>query len=77
MSRDRREHVPEFDSQPLPFHYKFLNLMPQQLGALFPAGFGKDGNDRADAGTGLEQAVIHQVGNNLVCRVWIDLEFFA
>jgi hypothetical protein len=47
------------------------------VGALLAAGVGQDSDHGADSGAGFKQALAHQMGNDLVRCIGIDLEFFA
>ena len=74
---DAGEDVVAGDAETLGFNDEFLDLTAEELGALFAGGVGTGGDDIADAGTSLEQAIADELRDDLVGGVGVDLEFAA
>lgn len=77
MIGDGVEHLVEADAHSLGLNHDLLDLLSEQLGALFPAGIRKSGDYSANAGPHLEKAVVYEICNDLGGSVGIDLEFLA
>src|SRR5450631_2185590 len=77
MGRNGSEHVVQTDSELLRFHNELLDFVSQQMCSFGVTCFRQRRNDCTNSWSGLQQPGSNQVRDDLVSRIWIDLEFLA